>query len=114
MASYASTMNGCWYLTMAEELVRMAVKEIVDTWRPYNWATWEETRIYFNANESDLMRRLAARVLNEGIGFADDYAPIELGPDGKVWDGHHRLVIAKERGILYVNAFVVPAAPASR
>ena len=34
-----------------------------------------------------------------GIAFADDYAPVMLGSDGRVWDGHHRIVLAIEQRI---------------
>jgi hypothetical protein len=38
--------------------------------------------------------RIRQRVDNEGIDFIDHLAPVLLGSDGRVWDGHHRICIA--------------------
>lgn len=44
-------------------------------------------------------REILQRVDAEGIGFIDYVSPVLLGNDGRVWDGHHRICIAIERGI---------------
>lgn len=59
---------------------------------PHTWATelrglWTEHR--------DQLLALMDRVLAEGF-----LEPIVLGHDGRLWDGHHRLAVAKALGIL--------------
>ena len=80
----------------------MTLLRLVTEWRPgsFDW-TWPE-------EYEDVMARpetaaIRARVDAEGIGFLDHIAPILLGSDGRVWDGHHRICIAMERGIRTVR-----------
>lgn len=82
----------------APQLVRMPVATIVASWLvgSADWSWDEERDDLANDPVTEAVRR---RVLNEGIGFADAYAPVLLGNDGRVWDGHHRIVIALEQGI---------------
>lgn len=75
-------------------LILTPVPYFLQRFRPYYWGTWEETAQYFSQACPMYMFGLAIRVMEEGIGFADEYAPILVGHDSKVWDGHHRIVVA--------------------
>jgi hypothetical protein len=90
----------------APVLERMLVADVLDNWVPgsYDWG-WPEERA--DLTDDPVTAAVRARVDAEGIGFHDHIAPILLGSDGRVWDGHHRLIIALERGIEYVNVEVV-------
>ena len=87
----------------APVLVRMPVESIVTNWRvgSAEWS-WDEERA--DLSNDPVTAAVRHRVLTEGIGFADAYAPVLLGSDGRVWDGHHRIVIALEQGITHLNA----------
>lgn len=84
------------------DTVPMLVADVLDNWRPgsHDWGWPEERQDLTDDPVTEAVRR---RVDAEGIGFIDDVAPILLGSDGRVWDGHHRLIIAMERGIEYVQ-----------
>ena len=80
----------------------MTLLRLVTEWRPgsHDW-TWPEE--YADVMERPETAAIRARVDAEGIGFHDHIAPILLGSDGRVWDGHHRICIAMERGIRTVR-----------
>ena len=99
----------------APVLVRKSVSHIVTFWRPgsYDW-TWAEE--YADLIGDPVTARIRERVSAEGIEFADAYAPVLLGSDGRVWDGHHRICIAIEWRIPSLMCEVVAGernAPAS-
>jgi len=81
-------------------LTEVRVADLVDLYRPgsRDWGWMEECLDLFSRDKAKTFRILE-RVLNEGIGFADDIQPILLGNDGRIWDGHHRICIAIELGI---------------
>lgn len=56
-----------------------------------DWAWFEE---YGNLINQPDTQKLLARIREEGIR-----EPILLGTDGRVWDGHHRIVIAMHLGL---------------
>lgn len=89
------------------ELKRIGLDEIVRWWKPgsgdWDWA--EESRRLMQRPET---YAIIDRIRDEGIGFADDLQPIMLGSDGRVWDGHHRIVIALHLGCwAFLNVEVV-------
>jgi hypothetical protein len=51
-------------------------------------------------------QQIVELVKTRGINFADEYSPISLGTDGRVWDGHHRLIAAMVLGIESVRVEV--------
>ena len=77
---------------------------LVTHWRPGSrgddW-TWAEE--YVELTERPATFEIERRVLAEGIGFMDHIAPILLGDDGRIWDGHHRIVLAMKYGIGWVR-----------
>ena len=83
-------------------LVRKSLAQILAFWRPgsHDWTWADEYRDLISEPVTDRIRQ---RVASEGIGFADDFAPVLLGSDGRVWDGHHRIVLAIEQGVSFLN-----------
>lgn len=92
------------------DLVRMSLDEILTSWRPgsHEW-TWGTE--YADLIDDPVTTAVRKRVDAEGIGFMDHLAPILLGSDGRVWDGHHRIVIAIQRGISHLSVEVVAPNP---
>lgn len=83
---------------MSEVLVSKPVAQIVTFWRPgsreHSWA--DE---YAELMADPYTAGVLARIDSEGFDFADDIAPVMLGNDGRVWDGHHRICLAIKRGV---------------
>lgn len=81
-----------------DKLVSKNLAEIVAFWRPgsHDWSWAEE---YADLVDDPVTQAIRERVAREGIGFQDHLAPVLLGSDGRVWDGHHRICIALEQGI---------------
>lgn len=81
-------------------LTSRPLAQIVTFWRPGShgddW-TWADE--YGQLIGQDVTKRIGARVAAGGIGFADDFAPVLLGNDGRVWDGHHRICLAIQQGV---------------
>ena len=81
-------------------LVSKPLAHITTFWRPGSrdekW-TWADE--YGDLIDDPVTGAVRLRVDAEGIGFVDHIAPVLLGSDGRVWDGHHRIVIAIERCI---------------
>lgn len=82
------------------------LSDLLARWKPgsYDW-TWQQE--YANLIDHPVTQRIRERVDVEGFGFIDDHSPILLGSDSRVWDGHHRIVIAMERGVEYLNVNIV-------
>lgn len=82
-------------------LVRTSLAKILTFWVPgsHDW-TWAEE--YRDLIDDPVTARVRARVDAEGIGFSDHAAPVLLGSDGRVWDGHHRIVIAIDTEISHL------------
>lgn len=99
---------------MPEVLISKSVAEIVTFWRPGSkdgrW-TWADE--YAELMSQSYTQGVIDRVDAEGIGFFDRLAPVLLGNDGRVWDGHHRICIAIKRGVHSLMCEVVRPAPAS-
>jgi hypothetical protein len=76
----------------------MKLNYLFENWRPgsYDWSWDEEFADIMSQARTEPVRK---RVESEGIGFADSFAPVLLGSDGRVWDGHHRICLARELGI---------------
>lgn len=82
-------------------LVKMPLASIVAFWRPgsFDW-TWKEE--FEDLVHDPVTDRVRERVALEGIGFMDHIAPVLLGNDGRVWDGHHRICIALEQELQHL------------
>jgi hypothetical protein len=49
------------------------------------------------------------RRIGHSMRIEKQWDPISLGNDGRVWDGHHRIVAAMQRGITKVLVWPVDA-----
>jgi hypothetical protein len=79
-------------------LVSMPVSHIVTFWRVGSHDhSWADEFAELMRPDNETTQAILDRVDSEGIDFADDYAPVMLGSDGRVWDGHHRICIAIQR-----------------
>lgn len=86
---------------MSESLVatleKISLKELLTTWRPgshdWSWAKEQQDLLTRDAEKTAIIRQ---RVLMDGFNFANLHSPILLGSDGRVWDGHHRIILAME------------------
>lgn len=90
-------------------LVRMPLAQVVTFWRPgsEDWS-WAEEYEHIMTDQAHVTDKIRERVQKEGIIFLDHVAPILLGNDGRVWDGHHRICIAIEMGIPDVMVEITP------
>lgn len=101
-------------------MVSMPLDQILRLWRPgshdtadgpeganLEW-TWSHEAHDLLTRDRERTAAIADRVLAEGIDYANAYgAEITLGSDGRVWDGHHRLVVARAMGIERLTVDVV-------
>lgn len=81
--------------------IRMLLDKLLTGWRPGRSATWDD-------EEHDIRARICLCCGIEGhyqraledhlaeIGGIDQ--PVYLSPDGRVWDGHHRIIAARHLG----------------
>lgn len=77
----------------APVLVSVPLSHILTFWRPGSgdWSWFEE---YTRLIGDPVTAAVRDRVNAEGLGFHDDIAPVLLGSDFRVWDGHHRIILA--------------------
>lgn len=76
-------------------LISKPLSHIVTFWRPgsHDWS-WADEYADLMGRDREVTDAIDERVRLEGIAFADDFAPVLLGSDGRVWDGHHRICLA--------------------
>ena len=103
-------------------ITRMRVDEITTRWRPGSadakgdsddpW-TWADERQDIAARvccccdqPGHYQEQLVAKFVAEGEWWDEDESPM-LGNDGRVWDGHHRIVAAVDLGIDELSVAVV-------
>lgn len=96
-------------------VVRMSLEDVLTGWRPGShdtadtpdganreW-TWRDEAVDLFGRDHERTAGVLERVALEGINFGSEYgADICLGSDGRVWDGHHRIVIAIALQIPYL------------
>lgn len=82
------------------DLEHKPLAQIITFWRPgsHEWS-WADEYADLMGRHAYTTDRIRDRVKEEGAGFIDHAAPVMLGNDGRVWDGHHRICIAIEQGI---------------
>jgi hypothetical protein len=79
----------------------MPLDDLLAGWVPGSQAqpwTWEDEERHILASPYD-QARLEASI--NALGFTGTF-PILLGHDGRVWDGHHRVVAARRLGLTHV------------
>lgn len=78
---------------------RMRVADIIANYRPGSrddaW-TWDDeaTELFTHGDMAGRTSLLLADIEANGV-----HDPVMLGSDGRVWDGHHRIVCALRLGI---------------
>lgn len=87
--------------------MKMQLKDLLEHWRPGSqdppW-TWHDEHAELTTGTG----RALTDWLREQIKVNGIYDPIILGHDGRVWDGHHRVIIARQLGIREVLVDLVP------
>jgi hypothetical protein len=84
----------------------LAVAELMDHWRPGTrpepWS-WSDEAAHLIRSDPGRVAHLVEKIAEAGI-----WDPIELGADGRVHHGHHRLVVARVLGIEVVPVEFLP------
>ena len=75
----------------------------VRTFRDGDDLGWDAEFEFLRVHHEARVQTLAALIVADGITN-----PILLGHDGRVWDGHHRLYVAKALGLTHVPASLAP------
>lgn len=79
-------------------LVSVPLSHILTFWRPGS-SDWSWSDEYTDLIGQAVTAAVRARVNSEGFGFHDHFAPVLLGSDNRVWDGHHRIILAIEQAV---------------
>lgn len=93
------------------DLTSMPLLEVMEKWRPgshgEDW-TWADEYTYCWMDDGPRTNTIIDLVKEKGIGFDDAHNPILLGNDGRVWDGHHRILVARYLGMHSINVSITP------
>ncbi len=96
-----------------KEYEQMPLAELFTSYRDGQEIGWEVEFAELREREGAYLERLAASIHKNGM-----HTPILLGKDGRIWDGHHRLYVARLLGMATVpviRASVnIPDAPAGK
>lgn len=71
---------------------RLPAGEIMARWRPGSYDPpwdWKAEALDLWSRDYDRMVELESSILADGI-----LTPVILGDDGRVWEGHHRILVA--------------------
>lgn len=68
---------------------------------------WEAEFDWLRSHHADRLAQLRAAVEAEGRIVE----PVQVGPDGRVWDGHHRVMVAHDLGLPVPVVVVVEQRP---
>ena len=78
--------------------VRMSPQAVMERWRPGSegdqWTWADEERSLWSEPMIDHTLTVQAEIVADGI-----LEPVLAGDDGRLWDGHHRVLIAARLGI---------------
>lgn len=72
----------------------MAVADILAQYVPGDEHEWGVEFAWLRDHHSEALRELSLSIQEHGIR-----EPVVLGDDGRVWDGHHRLLVANTLGL---------------
>ncbi len=67
-----------------------------------DWS-WQSQFRWLEEARQDRLTDLTTEILTEGLE-----RPLVLGPDGRLWDGHHRLYVLYHQGYRYVPVEILP------
>ena len=88
----------------ADAMMRLDV--LLRDYRDGDERGWDAEVEHLKAEHAHHLANLTVSIARDGIRV-----PILLGNDGRVWDGHHRLVVARETGIEWVPVTFTPPRP---
>jgi len=77
--------------------------DVIATYKDGDEVGWEQEFALLYQTHTDKLDELRGSILAEGM-----HTPIWLGSDGRIWDGHHRLLIAVEQNLDSVPVFIFP------
>lgn len=72
----------------------MSLTLLLVGWDPGDPHTWADEFKWLEKHHNGKLELLRLDIIAHGIR-----EPIQLGNDGRVWDGHHRIYIANQLGI---------------
>ena len=72
----------------------MSLSRILTEYEPGDGGTWLREFAWMALRSSHKLPGLALSIAEIGIS-----TPILLGDDGRVWDGHHRILVATDMGM---------------
>ena len=72
----------------------MSMSRVLAEYAPGDGGTWLQEFAWMALHSSRKLRGLALSIEEIGV-----QRPILLGDDGRVWDGHHRILIATDVGM---------------
>ena len=73
----------------ASRATTMPLADVLDRWIDGEGHGWVTEAVWLLTHDRQRMNELIASIRQHGI-----LEPILLGTDGRVWDGHHRIVVA--------------------
>lgn len=78
----------------------ISINELLRTFVPgsADWS-WEEEFQDLETRDSELLREIEDSIRRYG-----QIEPIELGNDGRVWDGHHRILVMRRLDQTHIRA----------
>ena len=91
------------------ELERVSPEWVFANYRPgsADWS-WLDEKHDLKTRDRVKTDKLRQLILAKGFSFSDESHPITLGNDGRVWDGHHRLILALELHPMYIFVKRIP------
>lgn len=85
----------------------MRLADVLAGWRPGSYEppwTWQHEADDLTSRDQVAIDALCTSIQQHGVR-----RPVALGPDGRVWDGHHRIVAAMILGLDEIPADVLCA-----
>ena len=82
------------------DVLVMSIEEVLRTYTPgsYDWS-WEEEFNDLETRDFDYLQELIEDIRENG-----QKDPILLGDDGRVWEGHHRILVLQTLGQTHIRA----------
>ena len=82
------------------DVLVMSIEEVLRNYVPgsHDWS-WEEEFEDLKTRDFDYLQELLVDILTHG-----QREPILLGNDGRVWEGHHRILVLLDLGQTHIRA----------
>ncbi len=93
---------------MSDDLTtrRLSPESIMSAYMTGDENGWWEENLHLWRTQSHAMRELADSIEVHGV-----HEPVLLGDDGRVWDGHHRILIAAGLGLKSIPVLLAEEMP---